>query len=120
MKFNSGSAMLAVAALALGGCGSLELSRLNPWANSPELSRIPRDATVYDCAAGKKLLVRFLADRKSAMVIFPEREFRLDQVTSGSGVSYSNGRTTLRTQGEEAFLEDGKEQQFADCKKSAG
>ncbi len=112
--------VIGATVLALAGCGSVELSRLNPWADAPEQSRIPRDATAYDCAAGKKLLVRFLGGGKSVVIVLPEREFRLDQVSAAPGVSYSNGRATLVTQGDEAVLEEGKEMQFTGCKKSSG
>lgn len=108
---------LAAATVALAGCG-IELSRLNPWAEAAEQSRIPRGATVYTCASGKKLMLRFLDGGKAVMVIYPEREFRLDQQVAASGARYSNGRTTLSTKGDESFLEEGSETLFAGCKKT--
>lgn len=86
-----------------------------------EAPRIPADVTVYQCDGGKQLLVRYSGDRGYAMVILPEREFRLDGVPSGSGARYSNGRTVLSTKGEEASVEEGGSAIFANCKlKSAG
>jgi membrane-bound inhibitor of C-type lysozyme len=85
-------------------------------ASSEDRPRWPADATIYRCAGDKELVVQYLADGKSAMVMYPERDFRLDQVVSGSGVRYSNGRTTLHTQGPEVFLEEGGQTLFANCK----
>ena len=81
-----------------------------------DVPRVPRGATAYKCDGGKDLYVRYLDGGKSAMVIFPEREFRLDAVATGSGARYSNGSTTLSTQGSEAMLEEGGSVTFANCK----
>jgi membrane-bound inhibitor of C-type lysozyme len=89
------------------------------FASSEDRPRWPADATIYKCDGDKELVVQYLADGKSAMVMYTERDFRLDQVQSGSGVRYSNGRTTLHTKGPEAFLEEGGQTLFANCK-SAG
>ena len=106
--------MLSVcaSALLLGGCGSL-----NWWSGPKEQSRIPRDATVYQCEAGKQLGLRFEEGGKSAMVIFPEREFRLNQVEGSAGARYSNGRTTLNLSGDGAALSGGDVTGYGDCKK---
>jgi membrane-bound inhibitor of C-type lysozyme len=85
-------------------------------ASGGEPPRYPADATVYKCDAEKELVVQYLAGGKSAMVMYPERDFRLDQVSTASGASYSNGRTTLHTKGAEAFLEEGGQTLFANCK----
>lgn len=103
---------LLVACLALSGCGSL-----NWWSGPAEQSRIPRDATAYLCDGGKRLAVRYGEGGKSAMIIFPEREFRLDQVEAASGARYSNGRTTLHSQGEGVRLEEGGTVSYDNCKK---
>jgi membrane-bound inhibitor of C-type lysozyme len=84
-----------------------------------ERPRWPADATIYMCDADKQLVVQYLEDGKSAMVIYPERDFRLDQVAAASGVRYSNGLTTLHTKGPEAFLEEGGQTLFANCKSTA-
>jgi membrane-bound inhibitor of C-type lysozyme len=52
------------------------------------------------------------------MVYFPEREFRLDPVVAASGARYSNGRTTLFTQGDEASLDDAGQRTHVDCKRA--
>jgi membrane-bound inhibitor of C-type lysozyme len=50
------------------------------------------------------------------MVILPEREFRLDAVATGSGARYTNGRTSLVTNGSEATLEEGSNIMYSGCK----
>ena len=49
--------------------------------------------------------------------MFPDREFRLDQARSASGVAYSNGRTDLRTIGDEVQLEEGGNPQYVNCRR---
>jgi membrane-bound inhibitor of C-type lysozyme len=88
-------------------------------ASGGDRPRWPADATFYKCDGGKELVVQYLADGKSAMVMYPERDFRLDQVPAASGVRYSNGRTTLHTKGPEAFVEEGGQTLFANCKAAA-
>lgn len=102
----------AALVLALGGCSW--------WSGTPrEQARYPADATFYKCAAGKQLVVRYLDGGKAAMVMYPDRDFRLNQVPAASGVRYTNGRTTLHTQGEGAFVEEGDNRPFDDCKRVA-
>lgn len=104
------TAPIALAAALLAGCGSW-----NPWSGPTEQAVIPRDATIYKCDGGRQLLVRYVDGGKSAMVLFTDREFRLDQVPAASGVKYSNGRTDLYTKGDEAFLEEGGQRLYANC-----
>ena len=111
--------MKAVAWIAVTLCfGLTGCESLNWWSGPAEQSRIPRDATLYQCDAGKRLVVRYEDSGKSAMIIFPEREFRLDQVAGASGARYSNGRTTLHNKGEEATLEEGGTATYDNCKKN--
>ena len=109
-------AVLLATMLALAGCSSWW-----PFGSSSggERQRWPSDAVVYKCEAGKQLVVQYLDGGKSAMIYFPEREFRLDPVAAASGARYSNGRTTLYTQGDEAFLEDAGQRTHADCKRAS-
>jgi membrane-bound inhibitor of C-type lysozyme len=105
---------VAAAGAVLAGCSSWW-----PFGGSTGADRpwYPSDASVYKCDANKTLAVRYLDGGKRAMVIFPDREFRLEQVISASGVSYSNGRTHLRTKGDEAQLDDGSNPLYANCKR---
>ena len=109
------AAAVVCAALALAGCSSWW-----PFGSSEgsERPRWPADAVVYKCDAGKQLVVQYLDGGKSAMIWFPDREFRLDPVVAASGARFSNGRTTLYTQGDEASLEDGTQRTHADCKRA--
>src|SRR5262245_33161213 len=86
--------------------------------SAAERPRWPSDAAVYKCDAGKQLVVQYLDGGKSAMVWFPDREFRLDPVVAASGARYSNGRTTLYTQGDEASLDDGGTRTHEGCKRA--
>jgi hypothetical protein len=79
--------------------------------------RVPAGATEFACADGKRLIVRFAADRKSVWVILPEREFRLEQ--SGSDERFSNGISTLSLQADTANLDTEGSRQFADCKRKS-
>ena len=117
-KVRLGVAALGAAAL-LTACGG------SWWpfgrSGSDETARVPAGATEYTCAAGKRLLVRHTADGKSAWVIYPNREFRLDRVAADSGEQFTNGVSTLSTQGEETMLEEAGTRLFVDCKrKQAG
>ena len=98
----------------LAGCSSWSWW---PWGGSGgEVPRVPPGATAYKCDGDKELFVRYVDGGKSAMVIYPEREFRLDAVDTGSGTRYSNGHTTLRTSGSEATLEEGSNIVYSNCK----
>jgi membrane-bound inhibitor of C-type lysozyme len=96
------------------------LAACSSWGSSGERPRWPADATIYQCDAGRELVVQYLDNGKSAMVMYAERDFRLDQVEAASGVRYSNGRTTLHTKDAEAFLEEGGQTVFANCKRVRG
>lgn len=96
------------------GCATVE----RMWGGATEQKRVRVGVTEYTCDADKKLLVRYDTGGKAAWVIFPEREFRLDQVPAASGAQYSNGRTTLATQDNEASLEEASAVTFANCRRS--
>ncbi|MBI3374274.1 MAG: hypothetical protein HY017_21330, partial [Betaproteobacteria bacterium] len=85
-----------------------------------ERSRIPVGVTEFVCEGNKVLRVRFETGEKSAWVVFPEREFRLDAVPGGPAGRYSNGRSTLSATATEATLEEGSNVAFANCKRAAG
>jgi membrane-bound inhibitor of C-type lysozyme len=110
-----GSVLALIVGAAAAGCSSWW-----PFGSSPSPDRpwYPADATVYKCDGNKMLVVRYLEGGKAAMVMFPEREFRLEAIRAASGVSYSNGRTELRTQGEEAQLEEDGKRLFENCKRA--
>ncbi len=93
---------MAALAAALAGCSTLDdLFRGGPR----EQSRDRRDVTQYACAGGKSFAARIEQDGKSAWVVLPEREFRLDRV-AGAETRYGNGRTTLTVKGDELVLDE--------------
>ena len=53
------------------------------------------------------------------MIIFREREFRLDQAPSAPG-RYSNGSTTLQSKGELVSLEEEGTTTYSNCRKPTG
>ena len=90
-----------------------------PFGGTPSdpATRVPPGATEYACAGSKRLLVRYTPDGKSAWVIYPDREFRLDRVGGSSGDRYTNGVSTLSVQGEEVMLEEAGARLFTECKR---
>lgn len=109
----SGIAAAALAVL-LGGCAGSWL----PWGHSDreQPRRLPEGAVELDCAQGRKLLVRHFADGKSAWIILPDREFRLDRAP-GPAERYTNGATTLSVDGDASSLDIDGSRQYADCKR---
>lgn len=108
------SALAAMAAVALAGCGG------SWWpfgASSGEAGRLPAGATELACAEGKRLVVRFADDRSHAWVYLPEREFRLDR--RGADNRYVNGPTTLSQQDDSIHLDVEGSRLYADCKLKA-
>jgi len=114
------TSVVLLAAL-LAGCGGFSLERLNPWAGPTErLQSLPSDATAYACDGGKRLVVRYLSGGNSVMIVFPEREFRLDSAPSASGTRYTNGTDTLDAKGDEATFEEAGATTYSNCRKAAG
>ena len=113
------SVILALSTTLLAGCASMNVGQWLPsWGAraGTERPKIPAGAKAYACDAGKRLFVRYAADNRYAMVIFPDREFRLDADASAPGAKFSNGRTVLTVRGDEAALEEGGTAIFAKCK----
>jgi membrane-bound inhibitor of C-type lysozyme len=106
---------LSIAAAMLAGCsgGGGWLPWSSGGAGGPYT---PPGATGYACEGGKRLLVRFESDAKSAWVIYPDRQLRLDRVTSASGEQFSRAGTTLTTVEGETTLTESGAMQFARCK----
>lgn len=116
MKRNLGTLAATIAVLA-AGCGTAE----KLWSGGPvERSRVPAGVTEFACEGNKVLRVRFESGEKSAWIVLPEREFRLDAVQGGPAGRYSNGRNTLTASATEASLEEGSNTVFTGCKRKAG
>lgn len=60
--------------------------------------------------------MRYLDGGKSAWVILPDRQVRLDKVSAESGDRYTNGIAVLRMDASEAALNDGPNIAFIGCK----
>jgi len=99
----------------LSGCGGVNLWPFSGEKNQDRL-QTPSNATEYQCTGGKRFYLRYLDNGDAAWIIFPEREFRLDKVTSATGTRYSNGIAILDINGNEATLADGPAISFAGCK----
>ena len=111
--------VLFASSLVLAGCGMEKITRMGFWTNEPVEQQSPRlvGATQYTCEGNKRLAVRFGAAGQPAMVIFPEREFRLDPVKGATG-RYTNGRNTLVVDGESASLDEGGTPVLANCNRA--
>lgn len=122
--FRKASPVLAGMALFLAGCSTTSFDLKNLWplggGKEQDLSRTPAGATAYACEGGKRLFVRYLDNGAAAWVILPDREFRLNKTTSGTGTRYSNGSTTLDINDGGATLSDGAAVTHAGCKASGG
>jgi len=121
MNYKSGEDMKSIlpAALlaALIACGLAGCGGFWPWGDdSDEVSQVRDDVNVYACTGDKRLMLRHEEDEKSVMVVYPEREFRLDRVSATPGKKYSNGRTTLTIAGDSLALEEAGAALFAGCK----
>ncbi len=106
--------LAAGALLALGACSTIT----DLWTGGPkERPRVQEGVVTLSCDGGKPLQVRMEPGGKSAWIIFPDREFRLDAVAGAGDTRYSNGRTTLLVQGEQMSLEEGGVPSFSNCRK---
>lgn len=110
-----------VLAATLAGCGgaNFSISSLNPWSGPVERGRVvPAGATEYACDGGKRLVVQPLSG--AVMIMFPERDFRLDQAPSAPGARYTNGSTTLLLTGDQVSLEEQGTVTYKACRKASG
>ena len=108
------AAAAAVSCLLTTACGSFSIW---PFGDSaPERSRVPSDATEYQCAGGKRFYLRSMDGGNSTWVILSDREFRLDKVASAGATRFGNGVTTLEINGSEASLSDGSATSYTACK----
>jgi membrane-bound inhibitor of C-type lysozyme len=108
-------------ALLLAGCGDMSLKKYNPFGdgNAPERSRVPPNATEYQCAGGKRLYIRMLDGGEAVWLILAERELRLERI--GSSQRYSKGNTVLSLNGNEAGFADGTATPpYTGCKTGGG
>lgn len=105
--------------MSLAGCGTVD--RVGEWwrGEGPEAPRLAPGAVEYLCEGNKTFQARFEASTGIAWIRFPDREFRLDPVPGAVAGRYTNGRTTLNTKGDDAFLTEGTTVSHASCKRAA-
>ena len=106
-------------ALVLPACSGIKLWPFGRE-EARERSRVPANASEYQCAGAKRFYLRMLENGGAAWVILAEREVRLDKVATATGTRYSNGIAVLNLNGNEATLEDGPANSFTGCKKAGG
>jgi len=118
MNATSHRAALLAATLALAGCSGVSDTISGGLFGVKELdtSRPPANATLYACDGGKRFYLRLQED--AAWVILPEREFRLDKVSGGSGTRYANRAASLDIDQSGATLVDAPDISFIGCKPS--
>ena len=111
-------ALLVLAAL-LAGCSKDRLTKLVTWSSEPIDQSAQRLAgtTQYECDGSKRLAVRFGAANQPVMMVFPDREFRLDPV-AGSPGRYTNTRSTLVVQGDYVTYDEPGLAPLTNCKRA--
>ena len=112
-------AIIAAASL-LAGCSGDRLTKLMTWSSEPidQSSQRLAGTTQYECDGSKRLAVRFGAAGQPVMMVFPDREFRLDPV-AGSAGRYSNTRSTLIVQGDTVAYDEPGLAPLTNCKRPA-
>lgn len=103
-------------ALLIGGCSNLNVN-LWPFGDDKAANlsskKIPDNATEYRCEGNRSFYLRFLSEGKSAWVILPDRQFRLDATEPGK--RYSNGKAVLAIDGTTASLTDSAATSYLNC-----
>lgn len=107
--------------LLLSGCGSVNVN-LWPFGGGGAQDRPikPANSTEYQCNNGKRFYVRNLDNGAAVWLIYPDRQVRLDKVSSADGARYSNGIAMLEINGNEATLADGPSIAYTGCKAAEG
>ncbi len=90
-----------------------------PWPTPTLAQEELTQATVtrsvnYICDGGKTFLVEYRSDR-SVEATFGSKVLVLTPVEAASGATYSDGKATLNTQGDEAFVAVGDKRLFTNC-----
>ena len=106
--------------LLIAGCSTDRMKKLMTWSNEPidQSSQRLAGTTQYECDGARRLAVRFGAANQPVMMVFPDREFRLDPV-AGSPGRYSNTRSTFIVQGDTVTYEEPGTQPLTNCKRPA-
>ena len=78
-------------------------------------SGVATGPTTYRCEGGRTFSVEFDPQQQRAILILGGRALTLKQIPGASGASYSDGRTTLRTKGRQAYIEESGAVTIRDC-----
>jgi membrane-bound inhibitor of C-type lysozyme len=81
---------------------------------NPTTEATPSQLVTYECSNGQTFVVEYSTEM-AELTLDGSDPIVLSQVASGSGARYSNGTTTLYTQGEDAFIEVEGDRAYDDC-----
>jgi membrane-bound inhibitor of C-type lysozyme len=76
-------------------------------------------SVVYTCEGGRTFSVDY-AQEAAQLRLDSVNVIPLPRAVSGSGIRYSNGSTTLYSQGNQAFIEEGGQRTYKNCVGQAG
>ena len=85
-------------------------------ANAPASPTVQVNRVTYTCADGKAFDVTYYVGQERAVLVLDGKTIELKQERSGSGVAYGDGTITLRSQGTNAFIQQGGQTTIRDCK----
>ena len=83
------------------------------WGDT-EQDQIPDDAIMYECKAKNRFFIKYLDDKKTIWIVFPEREFKLYQDEANPAI-YTNSLTTLELSNENTLVKDQKGIVYENC-----
>lgn len=107
--------LVLVGLMLLTACGG-SYNWLNPFDVGPrELSRAPKDATLYVCEGKQRFYVRMLNNDNDAWLIYPDHEVNLSRSSSDKN-RYIAGSIVLELNGEQTTLTDGDKIAYTGCK----
>lgn len=103
----------------MGSWGGVLLSAAMTLASLPLQAQTTNRTVTYTCAGNRSFQVEY-ASEVARFTADPGQTFALPQVPSASGARYSNGRITLFTQGNGAFVEVRGQRLFDQCVAQGG
>ena len=74
-----------------------------------------KSGITYTCDEGKIIVVEIYEKVDMAFLKIEEKRFYLPRVPSASGTKYSEGKVTLRIEGQTAFVEIEGQTEFKNC-----
>tara|TARA_B100001996_G_scaffold224197_1_gene172548 strand:- start:70 stop:441 length:372 start_codon:yes stop_codon:yes gene_type:complete len=74
----------------------------------------PEGSIEYNCEKNKTFFLHYLNEKKSVWIIFPDREFKLDQISESQDI-YTNNITTLEISSDNTQIKNEKEIIYSQC-----